>query len=50
MQMKHNTTVVWRADLLPPLLHWDGAEERSGDSWHDFMGSTGMLIEPMRYE
>ena len=24
--------VVWRADLLPPLLNWDGAEERSGDS------------------
>ena len=24
--------LVWRADLSPPLLHWYGAEERSGDS------------------
>ena len=24
--------LVWQADLSPPLLYWDGAEERSGDS------------------
>ena len=26
------TTVSRQADLLPTLLHWDGAEERSGHS------------------
>ena len=28
----YSKTIVWQADLSPLLLHWNGAEERSGDS------------------
>ena len=29
---KWKVGLVWRADLSSPLLYWDRAEERSGDS------------------
>ena len=35
--------VVWRADLLPPLLHWDEAEKKSEDSWHNFMRHRNVI-------
>ena len=37
--------LVWRADLSPLLLHWDGAEERSGDSWHNFTGRRNVISQ-----